>query len=52
MIGMDHISQEDKVIMGRNLKNEKVWYKGTNRTTNKKAIIQSDMRRLLNENFW
>ena len=52
MIGMDHISQEDKVTMGRNLKNEEVWYKGTNRTTNKKDIIQSDMRRLLNENFW
>lgn len=27
MIGMDHISQEDKVIMGRNLKNEKECYK-------------------------
>lgn len=37
--------------MGRDLKNEKLWYKRTNRTTNKKDIIQSDMRRLLNDNF-
>lgn len=52
MIGMDHISQEDKrSSWAGTSRMKKLWYKRTNRTTNKKDIIQSDMRRLLNDNF-